>query len=57
MTKMRNFDFENGSTVTQFLKAFENNADISTFIFQDAVTQEELIILIHFWCNNDINNI
>ena len=28
------------------LKVFENNADVSTFIFQDAVTQEELIILI-----------
>ena len=25
-------------------------ADVSTFVFQDAVTQEELIILIqHFW--------
>jgi hypothetical protein len=37
----------NGPTV---LKAFENNADVSTFIFQDAVTQEELIILIQtFW--------
>jgi hypothetical protein len=28
------------------LKAFENNADVSAFVFQDAVTQEELIILI-----------
>jgi hypothetical protein len=32
------------------LKAFENNVDVSTFIFQEAVTQEELIILIqNFW--------
>ena len=32
------------------LKAFENNADVSTFVFQAAVTQEELIILIqNFW--------
>ena len=32
------------------LKAFDNNADVSTFVFQDAVTQEELIILIqNFW--------
>jgi F0F1-type ATP synthase delta subunit len=32
------------------LKAFENNADVSTFVFQDAVSQEELIILIqNFW--------
>ena len=36
--------------ITQFLKAFENNADVSTFFPKDAVTQEELILLIQtFW--------
>jgi glutathionylspermidine synthase len=42
------------------LKALENNADVSTFVFQDAVTQEELIIDSKFLVNtrnNDINNI
>jgi hypothetical protein len=32
--------------ITLFLKAFENNADVSTFIFQHAVIQKELILLI-----------
>jgi F0F1-type ATP synthase delta subunit len=55
MAKMFRFLFISGKKshlnlnqgfLTQFLKAFENNADVSNFIFQDAVTQEELILLI-----------
>ena len=36
--------------ITQFLKVLQNNADVSTSFFQDAATQEELILLIqNFW--------
>ena len=43
------------------LKAFENNADVSTFIFQDAVTQKGINHIDSKFLvnssNNDINNI
>jgi hypothetical protein len=47
---MAEYHGENNENIYIMNITVENNADVSTFIFQDAVTLEELIVLIqNFW--------